>query len=145
MALINGDSLAHIAIDPVCELHVDVPTAEHRYDVGRRTVYFSSLNCKKKFAADPIAFASQNSEMAQTYTCGKCRTCDMTLKPERVIGTAVDPVCAMDVHSATTENRVVFGYFAGTPTNKILHGGSIRIRDFGVAARALTLPLCYQA
>jgi YHS domain-containing protein len=106
----NGDSLAHIAIDPVCELHVDVPTAEHRYDVGRRTVYFSSLNCKKKFAADPIAFASQNSEMAQTYTCGKCRTCDMTLKPERVIGTAVDPVCAMDVHSATTENRVVFGY-----------------------------------
>lgn len=40
-------------IDPVCKMHVDIPTAAASQDFHNETVYFCSLKCKKEFEKAP--------------------------------------------------------------------------------------------
>ncbi len=45
------------AIDPVCEMTVDVGSARWTSDIGGTTYYFCAPGCKKAFDRDPAAFA----------------------------------------------------------------------------------------
>ena len=47
-----------MATDPVCGMTVDENTAAATSEHEGRTVYFCSEACKKKFDADPDAYAS---------------------------------------------------------------------------------------
>ncbi|HEY6967693.1 MAG TPA: YHS domain-containing protein [Candidatus Angelobacter sp.] len=40
-------------IDPVCKMHVDIPTAAASQDYHSEVVYFCSLDCKKEFEKNP--------------------------------------------------------------------------------------------
>jgi len=48
----------HEALDPVCDMTVDVATARHRAVHDGRTYYFCSAGCQKRFESDPVAFLS---------------------------------------------------------------------------------------
>jgi xanthine dehydrogenase accessory factor len=45
------------AIDPVCEMTVDVASAKWTSDIDGTTYYFCAPGCKKAFDRDPAAFA----------------------------------------------------------------------------------------
>jgi P-type Cu+ transporter len=40
-------------IDPVCKMHIDIPTAAASHDYHSETVYFCSLDCLREFEKDP--------------------------------------------------------------------------------------------
>ena len=40
-------------IDPVCKMHVEIDSAAASQDYHSQTVYFCSLDCKKKFEKEP--------------------------------------------------------------------------------------------
>lgn len=114
------DSLAEIAVDPVCGMDVEISTAEHRYDFNDNTVYFCSANCQNRFLADSAAYASNELAAETAYTCpmhpqirekhpGSCPICKMTLELQRVNATVIDPVCGMDVEVATAEHCFDYG------------------------------------
>ena len=44
------------AVDPVCQMEVDVATAKHTADVDGVTYYFCCAQCKTAFVQDPAAF-----------------------------------------------------------------------------------------
>ena len=44
------------AIDPVCEMMVDVATARWTFDHEGTTYYFCAPGCQKAFSSDPAAF-----------------------------------------------------------------------------------------
>ena len=56
------ESAAHMAIDPVCGIKVDIgargPSFEHRGE----TYYFCSAGCRTKFSADPERYLTKKGE-----------------------------------------------------------------------------------
>lgn len=51
-------SLPAQAIDPVCEMSVDIATAKWTFDHDNTTYYFCAPGCRKAFSNDPVAFIS---------------------------------------------------------------------------------------
>jgi len=50
-----------MAIDPVCGMEVDQPTATYKSDYNGKIYYFCSPGCKKSFDADPTKFTKLSS------------------------------------------------------------------------------------
>jgi len=50
------------AIDPVCEMTVDIATAEYRSTHEGKDYYFCSAGCKTRFDKDPSKFLAQGAE-----------------------------------------------------------------------------------
>ena len=94
----DGDSAA---IDPVCGMKVDSAKTPHHHTHDRRTFFFCSAGCRRKFIADPQKYLHGVSARATTpvapegtiYTCpmhpqirqvgpGSCPICGMALEPE---------------------------------------------------------------
>jgi Cu+-exporting ATPase len=86
-------------LDPVCGMTVDPAHAAGSSDYRGQTIYFCGLHCKKKFDADPAAYAGDAppvvAEGAEDYTCpmhpevvrdapGSCPICGMALEPRTV-------------------------------------------------------------
>lgn len=69
---------AHVAIDPVCGMEVDVACAQHIHEHAGQSYYFCCGGCRKRFAADPGAY----------------------LKAAPPTGEALDPICGMTVDVA---------------------------------------------
>jgi YHS domain-containing protein len=44
------------AIDPVCQMTVDIATAHYTSDHGGSTYYFCAAGCQRTFEADPAGF-----------------------------------------------------------------------------------------
>jgi xanthine dehydrogenase accessory factor len=82
-----------IAIDPVCLMEVDIATARWTYEYEGKTYYFCAPGCKLAFRKNP-----------QEYL-------------KRETGTAIDPVCGMEVDIATAQHTSVYRgrtfYFCG--------------------------------
>ena len=85
-------------VDPVCGMSVDSANADFQTMHDGHEVYFCSAGCKKKFTAEPDAFAahtpsgSRSESTTSTYTCpmhpeirqigpGSCPICGMALEP----------------------------------------------------------------
>ena len=51
-----------MSIDPVCKIHVDIPTAAASYDYEEETVYFCSLSCLRDFEKDPEKYMGGMSD-----------------------------------------------------------------------------------
>ena len=49
-------------IDPVCKMHVDIPTAAASHDYHSEVLYFCSLDCKKEFEKDPEKYMGGMSD-----------------------------------------------------------------------------------
>jgi Cu+-exporting ATPase len=93
-------------LDPVCGMTVDPAHAAGSSTYRGRTIYFCGLHCKKKFDADPAAYAGDAqpavasepqmvSAAAAEWTCpmhpevvrdgpGSCPICGMALEPRTV-------------------------------------------------------------
>jgi Cu+-exporting ATPase len=86
-------------LDPVCGMTVDPAHAAGSSNYRGQTIYFCGLHCKKKFDADPAAYAGDApplvAEAAGDYTCpmhpevvrdapGSCPICGMALEPRTV-------------------------------------------------------------
>ncbi|HEX3070956.1 MAG TPA: heavy metal-binding domain-containing protein, partial [Thermoanaerobaculia bacterium] len=99
-------------LDPVCGMTVDPEHAAGSSTYRGQTIYFCGLHCKKKFDADPAAYAGDaqpaDAAAAETYVCpmdpemrkdqpGACPKCGMALEPERVSAPAakVEWTCPM--------------------------------------------------
>ncbi len=52
------------AIDPVCGMTVDIPTAQYTHDSETGTVYFCGPGCRTAFTANPAAFQTPGSDPA---------------------------------------------------------------------------------
>ncbi|MDH3471927.1 MAG: XdhC family protein [Acidimicrobiia bacterium] len=48
------------AIDPVCEMTVDIATAHHKTEHSGETYYFCAAGCQKAFEADPASFLADS-------------------------------------------------------------------------------------
>ncbi len=80
------------AIDPVCGMSVNIPTARHKLQLGGETRYFCSRRCLEKFSAEPERYAKKSS--APAPAAGTLYTCPM--HPEiRQIGPGACPKCGM--------------------------------------------------
>jgi xanthine dehydrogenase accessory factor len=88
-----SQSASGIAFDPVCLMEVDIATARWTYEYEGTTYYFCAPGCKRQFRRNPQAFLQADS------------------------GTAVDPVCGMEVDIATAQHMSVYHgrtfYFCG--------------------------------
>lgn len=71
-------SRAHIAIDPVCGMEVDIACAQHLHEHAGETYYFCCGGCRKRFAAAPHDY----------------------LEAAPPSGEALDPICGMTVDVA---------------------------------------------
>ncbi len=95
------------ALDPVCGMHVDPASAQHRADHAGRTYYFCSGRCHEKFIAEPTRYldksasANEPAPEGTIYTCpmhpevqqigpGSCPKCGMALEPMMPTGTEDD-------------------------------------------------------
>lgn len=47
-----------MAKDPVCDMDVDMRTAQHKSEHKGQTYYFCAPGCKKEFDAEPEKFLS---------------------------------------------------------------------------------------
>ncbi|HET9790090.1 MAG TPA: YHS domain-containing protein [Candidatus Angelobacter sp.] len=52
-------------IDPVCKIHVSIPSAAASLDYHNETVYFCSVECEKKFEKDPDGYMHGMSDEEQ--------------------------------------------------------------------------------
>src|SRR5258708_37544619 len=99
-------------LDPVCGMTVDPAHAAGSSTYRGQTIYFCGLHCKKKFDADPAAYAGEVQPAvgpaAANYVCpmdpevregrpGACPKCGMALEPETSSAPAakVEWTCAM--------------------------------------------------
>lgn len=73
---------AAIAIDPVCQMEVDMAMATHTSEHDGAVIYFCCAGCKATFDADPAAYLLRK--------------------------TAIDPVCQMEVEVATARYTAVY-------------------------------------
>lgn len=87
-----------MARDPVCGMEVETEKAKGRSVYGGVTVYFCSMNCKKRFDAAPASFQVKVAQL--------CPAPDKTTEaaglsaeqsPEPSNDTSIDPVCRMTV------------------------------------------------
>lgn len=49
-------------VDPVCKMHIDIPTAAASHDYHSETVYFCSLDCLREFEKDPEKYMGGMSD-----------------------------------------------------------------------------------
>jgi Cu+-exporting ATPase len=81
-AFLEGD----VAIDPICKMKVDIATAELFSDFEGKRYYFCAQYCKDTFEEDPEKY--RDAEVVEE---------------ELVSEVAIDPICKMDVITATAE------------------------------------------
>ncbi|MHA2235371.1 MAG: heavy metal translocating P-type ATPase [Candidatus Thorarchaeota archaeon] len=81
-AYLEGD----VAIDPICKMKVDIATAELYSDFEGKRYYFCAQYCKDTFEENPETY--RDAEQLEIETT-----------PE----IAIDPICKMDVITATAE------------------------------------------
>ncbi len=55
-AVVEAQASAASAVDPVCNMEVEIATARHRADVDGTAYYFCSAQCKAAFVKDPAQF-----------------------------------------------------------------------------------------
>ncbi len=72
-----------VAIDPICKMNVDTATADLISDYEGKRYYFCAQYCKDTFDASPEKFK------------------DETHAPEEIPTVAIDPICKMDVDTAS--------------------------------------------
>lgn len=72
-----------VAIDPICQMEVDIETADLYSDYKGKRYYFCNQYCKDTFEANPTQYEEVDSRASKI--------------PE----IAVDPICKMDVVTAT--------------------------------------------
>ena len=88
---------AHLAIDPVCGMKVNVHAGKPNYEYHGQTHHFCSDGCQAKFASDPERYLNKQEELRSVplgtlYTCpmhpevvqegpGNCPICGMALEP----------------------------------------------------------------
>ncbi|MFW9932282.1 MAG: heavy metal translocating P-type ATPase, partial [Candidatus Thorarchaeota archaeon] len=72
-----------VVIDPICKMKVDIATAELFSDYKDKRYYFCAQYCKDTFEADPEKYE------------------DITPEHEATTPVAIDPICKMDVDTAT--------------------------------------------
>jgi Cu+-exporting ATPase len=72
-----------VAIDPICKMQVDIASADLYSDYGGKRYYFCNQYCKDTFESDPE----------------KYREPEVSMKEHPI---ATDPICKMDVDTATT-------------------------------------------
>ncbi len=71
-----------VAIDPICKMDVDIATAKLFSDYEGKRYYFCAQYCKDTFDADPSKYKDQDTRQPTI---------------------AIDPICKMDVDTATAE------------------------------------------
>jgi len=81
------------AIDPVCGMTVDIPTAKHITTHDGAHHYFCSAGCKTKFEADPDQYLGERPE-PEPVAPGTIYTCPMHPEIEQ-IGPGTCPICGM--------------------------------------------------
>ncbi|WP_375415493.1 heavy metal translocating P-type ATPase [uncultured Bradyrhizobium sp.] len=96
------------AVDPVCGMSVDPPSAKHRFAWKGQDYVFCSGRCRERFEAEPEKFLQPKppepaAPAGSAYTCpmhpdvkqagpGACPICGMALEPEQVaLDDAPDP------------------------------------------------------
>jgi Cu+-exporting ATPase len=72
-----------VAIDPICKMKVEIETADLYSDYKGKRYYFCNQYCKDTFEADPAQYEEERSSGTEV--------------PE----IAIDPICKMDVVTAT--------------------------------------------
>jgi len=83
-----------LAIDPVCGMHVDPQSAQHRAEHGGQTYYFCAASCRSKFMANPRKYLGPGSVEEMPVPAGTIYTCPMD--PEiRQEGPGACPICGM--------------------------------------------------
>jgi len=125
------------AIDPVCGMSVDPPTAKHRADYAGQPYYFCSAGCKTKFDANPARYIEPSDLKAEPvpegtiYTCpmhpqirqigpGSCPICGMALEPELVTAEA-----APNAELADMARRFWIGLVLSVPVFVLEMGGHV--------------------
>ena len=58
---VTGEARASIAIDPVCNMEVEIATARHTAEVGGTGYYFCCAQCRTRFLQDPASFLAPRS------------------------------------------------------------------------------------
>lgn len=81
-AFLEGD----VAVDPICKMTVDIATAELFTDFEEKRYYFCAQYCKDTFEEDPENYRDTESAVIED--------------PPAI---AIDPICKMDVDTATAE------------------------------------------
>jgi len=136
---------AETAIDPVCGMTVKIATAKHTLEHEGRTVYFCNPKCKEKFAADPAKYlakaqASAAARHAPDETCCGGSHAAPTQSAAPAQGTAIDPVCGMDVEIAGAKLTHVHDsktyYFCAASCQKRFAADPVRYLDPDAKARA---------
>jgi xanthine dehydrogenase accessory factor len=56
-----AEAPASTAIDPVCNMEVEIATARHTAEVGGTTYYFCCAQCRTRFLQDPASFPASGS------------------------------------------------------------------------------------
>ncbi|MFX1602863.1 MAG: heavy metal translocating P-type ATPase [Promethearchaeota archaeon] len=72
----------NVAIDPICKMQVDIASADLHSDFEGKRYYFCNQYCKDTFESDPEKYCEP----------------DMSKREPQI---AVDPICKMDVDTAT--------------------------------------------
>ena len=74
-----------IAIDPICQMEVEIATAKYHSQYEGLDYYFCCAGCKRTFDANPTDYVTiHHAELASPST-----------------GIAIDPICRMEVKIAT--------------------------------------------
>jgi xanthine dehydrogenase accessory factor len=82
----EGETTAHIAIDPICQMEVEIATAKYHSEYEGTDYYFCCAGCKRTFDGNPTAYVTIHyAELQSPHS-----------------GTAIDPICRMEVEIATT-------------------------------------------
>lgn len=127
------------AIDPVCQMKVDVNAGKPTHEHGGTTYYFCCQSCQKKFAADPRKYLQPKPERSEPpppkgtlYTCpmhpeivqegpGTCPLCGMALEPMGVPAADAGP----DPELTDFLHRLKVGLVFTIPLFLIAMGGHI--------------------
>jgi xanthine dehydrogenase accessory factor len=78
-----------IAIDPICQMEVEIATAKYQSHYGGQNYYFCCAGCKRTFDANPTTYLPTPLLQIQFHT--------PTI--------AIDPICQMEVDVATAKYR----------------------------------------
>lgn len=61
----NGSVTSAHAIDPICQMKVNIKRAKYKSDFENQAVYFCCAGCKTKFDADPAAYPTSINQLHQ--------------------------------------------------------------------------------
>lgn len=75
-----------VAVDPICKMKVDIATAELFTDFEEKRYYFCAQYCKDTFEENPENYRDSESTLTEVTPA-----------------IAIDPICKMDVDTATAE------------------------------------------